>query len=490
MGITLGSVGNIIKNEPDGKKQATIKGAEIAKLGPLPRRTIGQYDIEVIGLQAIEGGVAAFVRAWDQNGQIGFGPDGSVDIERFRIFNPVIMVPDGTKFEAVDSEGRTYHDDNLVEDLEAALFAEITHALKVKKQKFGPDKIFFGKVGNTTSTFNPVAGANSPVDGGVVRSGVNEVFGTIRGGAGTASPVSDTYLVIGMLEASGTTDQFQGLYRSIICFDTSAIGDTDTISSAVLSFQGFNEFALSTGLGAFSLDVVAATPAATNDLADSDYAQLGSTSFATKASGAITEEGAYNDWSLDANGIANISKTGVSKFGTRTLWDLNNSFTGTWASGASSYWNARSADQGSTPPKLVVEHVSGDLDISVFDAITVTEAVTMMVDENINVFDGVTVSEAVTMMMDLNINVFDDVTITESFSGEVVTPTDPPLIIENITVGESVTVHILELVPSVFDTVTITESVDLDVPAAKDGLVRLRSSEQSYPLMMDDDENR
>lgn len=129
------------------------------------------------------------------------------------------------------------------------------------------------------------------------------------------------------------------------------------------------------------------------------------------------------------------------------------------------------------------------VDPNVFDSVTITEAVTMMVDENPNVFDAVTLTEAVTMMMDLNIDVFDGVTITEDVSLFVFFPIDI-FVVENITVSESVTMLIDPLVPSVFDAITVTEPVTAIVFAAADGLVRLRSSEQSYPLMMDDDENR
>lgn len=188
------------------------------------------------------------------------------------------------------------------------------------------------------------------------------------------------------------------------------------------------------------------------------------------------------------------------------------------------------------------------VDPSVTDDVTITESVTMMVDESINVFDGVTVSEAVTMMMDLNIDVFDDVTVTESVALEIMG--EDPVATDDITITESVTLLILEMVPSIFDDVTLTEAVTMEmsldisvfdsvtvtesvageqingfmsaddvtvsedvqmmmdlnvsvfdavtvtepvtaiVAAAKDGLIRMRSSEQSYPLMMDDDENR
>ena len=45
-------------------------------------------------MTTIDKGVVVFARAWDDNGQIGFGRDGSVDIERFIFIDPPVLVPD------------------------------------------------------------------------------------------------------------------------------------------------------------------------------------------------------------------------------------------------------------------------------------------------------------------------------------------------------------------------------------------------------------
>ena len=76
-------------------ERADIKGREIAKIDTVSRTKRGGYDIEIVSMKAIVGGVEVFARAWDAKGnQIGFGRDGTVDIERFRIFNPPILVDD------------------------------------------------------------------------------------------------------------------------------------------------------------------------------------------------------------------------------------------------------------------------------------------------------------------------------------------------------------------------------------------------------------
>ena len=193
-------------------------------------------------------------------------------------------------------------------------------------------------------------GANVTCDGVVYRQGVNETLATIRAGAGTtvATDASRPYF----LQASTTSNQFQILMRTIATFDTSSLSSSANISAATCSPYGSSKTA---GLGAEVAHIVSATPASNAALVIADYSQLGATSFASIAYAAWSDV-AYNAFSLDANGIANISKTSISKFGFRGEWDLNNSFTGVWVDSAASYIVAVDADTAGTAsdPKLVV----------------------------------------------------------------------------------------------------------------------------------------
>lgn len=211
-------------------------------------------------------------------------------------------------------------------------------------------------LGFDTLTAYPAAGTNAPIDGRVLRGSVNETFSTIRAGAGTGTADSDASAAFARLEASATTDQYGGLVRSILCFDTSSLGDTATISAAVFSLKGS---AKNNALGATSIDIVASTPASTSSLTNSDYGQLGTTVFASIAYASYSTS-AYNDFTLDANGRANIDKTtsNNTKFGGRVAWDTSNSFGGTWASSARSGFDGNYADATgtSTDPKLVVTY--------------------------------------------------------------------------------------------------------------------------------------
>lgn len=211
---------------------------------------------------------------------------------------------------------------------------------------------------DTLGPIFPAAGAASPVDGYVGRSGVNEAIGTLRAGAGTYSNNTDTTEGGAILVGAVTSNQFSELRRSIFCFDTSSLPSGISLLSVILSF---NSNTVSTGLGSTSLEVVSAAPASTSGLANSDYSNLGSTSFATVPSASWPAANSYYDFTLDGNGIANVNKTGITKFGIRLGWDFNNNFTGVWANGVQSRFDLFYADQAGTTkdPKLVVTYGKG-----------------------------------------------------------------------------------------------------------------------------------
>lgn len=116
-----------------------------------------------------------------------------------------------------------------------------------------------------------------------------------------------------------------GIYyvaRNFHLFDTSALTASVTISAATYSVYD-------TGAGfansdSDSLHAVSSNPASNTALVDADFDQVGSTSFGSISLASWTGS-AYNGISLNASGLANISKTGVSKFGQRIGGDLNNS---------------------------------------------------------------------------------------------------------------------------------------------------------------------
>lgn len=345
-------------------EKANIKSCEIRKV--LTPRVVerSQYDIEIVDVQAIDGGVEILARAWHNGQQIGFGEDGSVDIERFRIFNPPILVPDKAGEIVQDifdvQTGAKSGERRLKEDPQEAMIQVIEHNLSVMKNvHVGSRTIEKDKVGRTTSTFYPAAGTNSPVDGWTGTDVVaGESWANIRARAGGRhNDTGATSVFVGQRKSATTT--WEEIFRSFFGFNTASIGDGDTISSATFSVKVAS---VTSGFGAV-LAVDSKAPANTADLANSDHNVSGWTdtkhSNTTYADTAI----AANDWldfSLNATGLSAVSKTGLSWFGGRLDADITNTEVTTFDSHSTKTIDVYAADQAGTTddPKLVVEHTA------------------------------------------------------------------------------------------------------------------------------------
>jgi len=319
-------------------------------------------EIEIVKVRSIESGIEVFLRAWSDEEQIGFGTDGSVDIERFRIINPPILVPDekGDVVRTITNEqtGETT-EIRYREDAEQALLQSIEHTLLVLKNVHNSENIVSGKRGNTTSTFYPAAGANSPVDGRVGRGG-NETFSNKRNNTtGTYTTVTGASASSPSLYSIASTDIYSALARTIFGFDTSILG-SDTITSATLSIRGIG--GKSTGLGDTNFEIVSASPASPSNITNSDYniANFGSTAFSSGVTIGGMSIAAYTNFTLNASGISHINKTGNTFFGGLLGFDFNNSAP-TWVASSFTGIDVAFAETSGTinDPKLVVEHEAG-----------------------------------------------------------------------------------------------------------------------------------
>jgi len=345
----------------NAKEKANLKGVEIARVVQLQKYIRPDYDIEIVEIKAIEGGVEVFARAWNKNGsQIGFGKDGSVDMERFRIYNPPILVDDlnGTIIrEWTDDITNKIMKRTLREDPNEALLQVLEHNLSVMKNIRSGENIVVGKRGNTTSTFYPDADVESTsVDGYVARVNQTSWAAAREPLGGTDAPDNTTLLFV---DAEEEFAENFTISRVFVLFDTSAITDEDTISSATLSLWP------TTGEGADRNCVIAnATPASDTGLVVGDYDALTintPTEFTTARIDYSTI-GAYTNATLNSDGLTNISKTGVSKFSVRHQDDVDNN----QPTVGRQYAQFSSSDTAGTTqdPKLVVEH-SGAAEVGV-----------------------------------------------------------------------------------------------------------------------------
>jgi len=184
-----------------------------------------------------------------------------------------------------------------------------------------------------------------------------EIFSTIRTSAGTDfqdNAFND--IQVQLLAHSSTSGSYVLMGRAFVLFDTSSIKSGATITSAILSLLASN-LSSTNGLGSPDTHIVSSTPASNTTLAASDYGQIGSVSFGSLTWASIVDN-VYNDFTLNASGINNISLIGISKFAVRNSWDINNSFTGTWVADGNTNRVFQAAESAGTSqdPKLVVTY--------------------------------------------------------------------------------------------------------------------------------------
>jgi hypothetical protein len=195
----------------------------------------------------------------------------------------------------------------------------------------------------------------STVDGYVQRAGVDETWATIIAGAGTSQSSSLVNNYWCYITATATTDQYSQVLRGMALFDTSSLTAAADISAATVSIYWVST---QDDFGSGGLTWVSSNPATNTNIATADYGTFGSTAFANTIASGDFSNSAYNNWTLNASGIAAISKTGISKFGTKEANHDLAASAPTWGSGDQIIYIGKSADVAGTTqdPKLVVTY--------------------------------------------------------------------------------------------------------------------------------------
>lgn len=328
-----------------------IKATELVKLGIKGLHTEGRTRIKT-DIQLItkfgDNGLEVLARAWKGTKRYGFGRDGRVDIERFRIINPALSIPDGgTKIIKSKSTGENLEVSTFVENPHEALRRILAETIQLTGTLDSPS-IIENLVGSTTLTAFPYN------DGEINHNDATAVWSTVRDAA-TATEVFDT--INDNIPADNSPSCRENgsydIFRTAFTFDTSSIG-TDDIDSAVFSVYPSNKLDGDND-GDDYIGVVSFSPADEGAYATGDYDAFGTTEYASGIDiGSITT-GAYNDWTFNATGEAAINKSGYTNLGQREGHDIidspiadstNNRITTTFSDTA-----------GTTQdPKLVVTH--------------------------------------------------------------------------------------------------------------------------------------
>lgn len=211
-----------------------------------------------------------------------------------------------------------------------------------------------------SATYYPDAHVESTsVDGQVGQLGTYISWAALVSAAGTSATDSGTNGRAAYFYSSPSSSLWTYMFRSIYVFDTSGLPDAAVISAATLSLYGQGK--LDEGNRAPDLNIYSSAPASNTALVAGDFDSIGPLGAEVAFSTAITYAGfstaGYNDFALNANGIATISKTVVSKFGARNAnYDVANS-SPSWITSKESYFNVYFSEKGNGfKPKLVVTY--------------------------------------------------------------------------------------------------------------------------------------
>ena len=161
----------------------------------------------------------------------------------------------------------------------------------------------------TTVTFNPSA------DAGIRYYNGSGTWSSVRAEAtGTNAYTTET-----QINMAASYNTLALILRSFFNFDTSSLPDGATITSAKFKAYGYGKVGTEG-----SVYLVGSTAADT--LTTADYDQSGATAFSdTQVTLSSWSTSGYNEFPLNAAGIAAISKTGLTKFAGRHSSDFNNS---------------------------------------------------------------------------------------------------------------------------------------------------------------------
>ncbi len=149
--------------------------------------------------------------------------------------------------------------------------------------------------------------------------------------------------------------------RFLLNFDTSALGAGATITAATLSVT---PSLIARDDHADFVRVVTNGGASNNDYSTSDYGTFGTTAQSNDVNVSSMSAGTYVDFTLNATGLSNINKTGITKFALRCGMDINNTAptpadsdcATNSADGTIVFYNSADTSGTGSDPKLVITY--------------------------------------------------------------------------------------------------------------------------------------
>lgn len=209
------------------------------------------------------------------------------------------------------------------------------------------------------ATFYPDANPESTsMDGYADWDNISASWTTVHDAVtGTGANSSDISGIKAVIISAGTTNNFYTLRRGFILFDTSSLPDNAIITAATLSIYGSYKINTWTTFTP-AVNIYSSNPASNTDLTPADYDQVGTTAFCDTniifADWSLTR---YNDFEFNAEGLAAISNTDISKFSLREATKDVPDIQPSWQSWKEVKFEGYTAEQGDGyKPRLVVTY--------------------------------------------------------------------------------------------------------------------------------------
>jgi hypothetical protein len=214
--------------------------------------------------------------------------------------------------------------------------------------------------GAVTTVYPDPHPESATTDGTTRRVASAATWATIRGAAGTggaaANSVNNPHWIA---RVGGGSPGWSRLQRGWFSYDTSSLGDGDTIDGGVLSLYDAGSVNSTNGTSVVITGI--GTLASATDVVSGDHVNRGSTSQSdTTFSLSAFDSGGYNDFVLNSTGLGNISKTGVSgPFNLLSSADRDGDTEPGSSAGDDWITCAYAEETGtSSDPKLVITHTS------------------------------------------------------------------------------------------------------------------------------------
>lgn len=349
-------------------ERADFKAQELVRLNPIGQYERNGYQIEILSVtkRPINNVLQVVVKASKDGNKIGFSRAGTVELERFNIYNPPILVddPNGTIGQVIGDEKTGTHIRKLKEDPVEALKQVVAETILEVGHNV-PGRVIDGREGSTFSIFYAAAGVGAgSVDCRIeIIDGGGQAWSTIVTGAGTS--VSNTSTNGGLYSEDNGTAWVENMRT----FEDEAIAatiGTDTIvaaTSSVTDADTFNDntthnFARVLAVGGAIQD------AEQDECIASDYEDQNQTALASDTVIDLGSRTANVRIYLPHN-AAGLAELASAVSGSRPArfvheFDKDQSNTAPTLATAASYWYHIHADTAGTAsdPKITIEHTA------------------------------------------------------------------------------------------------------------------------------------